>query len=113
MLQLVDYILNALQPSEAEHVIVLDASDTEVPVGFNPLDVGDRDPHIVVDGIIAALAATFEEGWGSTHRVPHPRIAALARPRRAGAIRAIHPDRSADTPDRRRFPPPGHRCCPG
>lgn len=78
--QLVDSILSALQPSEAEHVIVLDASDTEAPVGFNPLDVGDRDPDIVVDGIIAALAATFEEGWGPrTEYLIHGSLLSLAR----------------------------------
>jgi hypothetical protein len=31
-------------------IVVLDATDEIAPVGFNPLDVGDRDPDIVVDG---------------------------------------------------------------
>lgn len=84
--QLVDSVLNALRPDEAEHVIVLDASDADAPVGFNPLDVGDRDPDIVVDGILAALAATFEDGWGPrTEYLIHGSLLSLAR---AGQKRA-------------------------
>ncbi|WP_448712229.1 type IV secretory system conjugative DNA transfer family protein [Microbacterium profundi] len=84
--QLVDSLLNALTPSEAEQVVILDASDAEAPVGFNPLDVGHRDPDIVVDGIIAALAATFEDGWGPrTEYLIHGALLSLAR---AGQKRA-------------------------
>ena len=84
--QLVDSVLNALRPDEAEHVIVLDASDAAAPVGFNPLDVGDRDPDIVVDGILAALAATFDDGWGPrTEYLIHGSLLSLAR---AGQKRA-------------------------
>lgn len=78
--QLVDSILDALIPEQAEHVIVMDASDADAPVGFNPLDVGDRDPDIVVDGIIAALAATFDDGWGPrTEYLIHGSLLSLAR----------------------------------
>ena len=78
--QLVDNILNALEPSDAEHVVLLDASDTEAPVGFNPLDVGDRDPDIVVDNLIAALAAVFDDGWGPrTEYLIHGALLSLAR----------------------------------
>ena len=78
--QLIDSVLDALAPAEAEHVIVLDASDADAPVGFNPLDVGDRDPDIVVDGIIAALAAVFDDGWGPrTEYLIHGSLLSLAR----------------------------------
>lgn len=78
--QLVDAILDALDPSEADAVVVLDASDTDAPVGFNPLDVGDRDPDIVVDGIIAALSAVFDDGWGPrTEYLIHGALLSLAR----------------------------------
>jgi DNA helicase HerA-like ATPase len=84
--QLVDSVLDALRPEEAEAVVVLDASDMDAPVGFNPLDVGDRDPDIVVDGIVAALAATFGDGWGPrTEYLIHGALLSLAR---AGAKRA-------------------------
>lgn len=62
--QLVDRILATAPAEAAGRIIVLDATDEEAPVGFNPLDVGDRDPDVVVDGILAALGAVFHEGWG-------------------------------------------------
>ncbi|WP_319032872.1 type IV secretory system conjugative DNA transfer family protein [Microbacterium sp. LRZ72] len=61
--QLVDAILDHLPASAAGNVVVLDAAD-EQPVGFNPLDIGDRDPDIAMDGVLAALQAVFEDGWG-------------------------------------------------
>ncbi|GAB3124814.1 type IV secretory system conjugative DNA transfer family protein [Glaciibacter psychrotolerans] len=61
--QLIDSTLDRVPIEAAERIVVIDAAD-ERPVGFNPLDVGDRDPDIVVDGILAALAAVFEDGWG-------------------------------------------------
>lgn len=62
--QLVDRILRTAPAESAGQIVVLDATDEEAPVGFNPLDVGDRDPDIVVDGILAAFAAIFQDGWG-------------------------------------------------
>ncbi|MEV8339726.1 type IV secretory system conjugative DNA transfer family protein [Leucobacter sp. NPDC077196] len=62
--QLVEGILSRLPPEAAGQVVVLDAADEESVVGFNPLDLGDRDPYVVVDGILAALAAVFSDGWG-------------------------------------------------
>lgn len=62
--QLIDSILDRAPADAAERIVVLDAADTDAVVGFNPLDVGDRDPDAVVDGILAALAAVFEDGWG-------------------------------------------------
>lgn len=93
--QLVDSILDALEPAEAEAVVVLDASDMQAPVGFNPLDVGDRDPDIVVDGIVAALAAVFGDGWGP--RTEYLIHAALLSAARAGVKRG-HPYTLIDLP---------------
>lgn len=62
--QLVDRILRTAPVEAAGQIVVLDATDEEAPVGFNPLDVGNRDPDIVVDGILAAFAAIFQDGWG-------------------------------------------------
>ncbi len=77
--QLVDNVLDRIAPEHAERVVVLDAADA-MPVGFNPLDIGDRDPDVVVDGIIAALAAVFEEGWGPrTEYLIHGALLSLAR----------------------------------
>lgn len=62
--QLIDSILEKLSPDMSGRVVVMDASDPESVVGLNPLDVGDRDPYVVADGNLAALAAVFTDGWG-------------------------------------------------
>lgn len=62
--QLVDRILRTAPVEAAGQIVLLDATDEDATVGFNPLDVGDRDPDIVVDGILAAFAAIFQDGWG-------------------------------------------------
>lgn len=76
--QLIDSILDRIPPEHSDRIVVLDAADS-MPVGFNPLDIGDRDPDIVVDGIVAALAAVFEEGWGPrTEYLIHGALLSLA-----------------------------------
>ncbi|MBM7502927.1 type IV secretory system conjugative DNA transfer family protein [Agromyces aurantiacus] len=84
--QLIDRILDIAPASAAGQIMILDATDEAAPVGFNPLDVGDRDPDIVVDGILAALAAVFQEGWGP--RTEYLIQGALLSLARAGQTRA-------------------------
>lgn len=85
--KLVDRILD-IAPAEAEdRIVVLDATDKETPVGFNPLDVEDRDPDIVVDGILAALGAVFRDGWGP--RTEYLIQGALLSLARAGKSRGL------------------------
>lgn len=85
--QLVERILDAAPAEAAGQIVLLDATDTDAPVGFNPLDVGDRDPDIVVDGILAALGAVFHEGWGPrTEYLVQGALLSLAR---AGQKRGI------------------------
>lgn len=84
--QLIDRILDTAPKEAAGQIVVLDATDTEAPVGFNPLDAGDRDPDIVVDGILAALGAVFHDGWGPrTEYLVQGALLSLAR---AGQRRA-------------------------
>lgn len=61
--QLIDDILARVPEERIPDVVELNASD-EQPVGFNPLDVGGRDPDVVVDGILAVFEAVFADGWG-------------------------------------------------
>lgn len=61
--QLIDDLLARMPAERIDDVVVLDAGDTN-PVGFNPLDVTGRDPDVVVDGVLAVLAAVFASGWG-------------------------------------------------
>jgi hypothetical protein len=84
--QLVDDIVNRAIPEERLHdVVILDPSEQRVP-GFNPLDVGDRDPDVVVDGLLAVFAAVFSDGWGPrTQDITHAGLLTLAR---VGSLRA-------------------------
>lgn len=84
--QLIDRILATSPLEAADRIVILDATDEDAPVGFNPLDVGDRDPDIVVDGILAVLAAVFKNGWGP--RTEYLIQGALLSLARAGQVRS-------------------------
>jgi len=61
--QLVDAIVARAPEEAAGRIVVIDAAEPN-PVGFNPLDIGDRDPGPVVDGILEVLKTVFTDGWG-------------------------------------------------
>ncbi|MDV7219154.1 type IV secretory system conjugative DNA transfer family protein [Streptomyces prunicolor] len=61
--QLIDAILARVPANQVDRIVELNAFD-EHPVGFNPLDVGNRDPDVVVDGILAVFASLFADGYG-------------------------------------------------
>lgn len=61
--QLVDSIVARAPKEAAGRIIVIDAAEPN-PVGFNPLDIGDRDPGPVVDGILEVFKNVFTDGWG-------------------------------------------------
>jgi hypothetical protein len=61
--QLIDDILARVPAHRMNDIVELNAADAS-PVGFNPLDVGGRDPDVVVDGILAVFAAVFADGYG-------------------------------------------------
>ncbi|GAA4536574.1 type IV secretory system conjugative DNA transfer family protein [Amycolatopsis samaneae] len=61
--QLIDDLMARIPEERINDVVELNAGDA-TPVGFNPLDVGQRDPDVVVDGILAVFAAVFSDGWG-------------------------------------------------
>ena len=61
--QLIDDILARVPPHRVNDIVELNAAD-ESPVGFNPLDIGRRDPDVVVDGILAVFASVFADGYG-------------------------------------------------
>ncbi|WRS29532.1 hypothetical protein U6G28_08370 [Actinomycetaceae bacterium MB13-C1-2] len=56
--QLVDAIVKRAPKETAGHIVVIDAAEP------NPLDIGDRDPDPVVDGILEVLKTVFTDGWG-------------------------------------------------
>lgn len=61
--QLIDNLMARIPEGRVDDVVELNAGDAS-PIGFNPLDVGERDPDVVVDGILAVFAAVFSDGWG-------------------------------------------------
>lgn len=78
--QLVDELLKtAIPEARVDDVVILDPGEEQVP-GFNPLDVGNRDPDVVVDGLLAVFAAVFSDGWGPrTQDITHAGLLTLAR----------------------------------
>ncbi|WP_255345896.1 type IV secretory system conjugative DNA transfer family protein [Streptomyces chartreusis] len=61
--QLIDDVLARVPEHRVNDIVELNAAD-ENPVGFNPLDIGRRDPDVVVDGILAVFASMFADGYG-------------------------------------------------
>jgi hypothetical protein len=61
--QLIDSIMARVPADQMDRIVELNAADTS-PIGFNPLDVGSRDPDVVVDGILAVFASIFADGYG-------------------------------------------------
>lgn len=84
--QLVDDILDtAISKDRIDQVVILDPAE-DSPPGFNPLDVGTRDPDVVVDGLVAVLANVFKDGWGPrTQDIINSGLLTLAR---VGKVRA-------------------------
>jgi hypothetical protein len=78
--QLIDDIIERAVPeARIGDVVIIDPAEERVP-GFNPLDVGDRDPDVVVDGLLAVFAAVFHDGWGPrTQDIIHSGLLTLAR----------------------------------
>ena len=78
-----DIVERAIPEHRIDDVVIIDPADataTGKVVGFNPLDIGDRDPDVVVDGLIAVLAAVFHDGWGPrTEDILHSALLSLAR----------------------------------
>ena len=78
-----DIVERAVPEHRVDDVVIIDPADaaaTGKVVGFNPLDIGDRDPDVVIDGLIAVLAAVFHDGWGPrTEDILHSALLSLAR----------------------------------
>lgn len=77
--QLVEFVLDALHADKSDRVVLFDPSDPTGTATFNPLDIGDRDPHIVVDSIMAVFKEVFSDGWGArTEDLLHSSLLTLA-----------------------------------
>lgn len=82
-----DIVERAVPTERIDDVVIIDPAEARTGrvAGFNPLDVGDRDPDVVVDGLVAVLRAVFHDGWGPrTEDILHSALLTLAR---VGAMR--------------------------
>ena len=77
-----DIIERAIPKKRIDDVVIIDPAEatTGRVVGFNPLNVGDRDPDVVIDGLVAVLKEVFSDGWGPrTEDIIHSALLTLAR----------------------------------
>lgn len=65
---MVDDVLRNLPASRRDDVVLLDVTDTDHPVGFNPLHILETDPQrymlerdVVVDGLLSYLMQTYRD----------------------------------------------------
>jgi len=62
---LVEDILDFIPSSRIKDVVYLDPSDSEMPVGFNLLELDDlRQRDLVADGVVEVFHKHFEYSWG-------------------------------------------------
>ncbi len=64
---LVESVLERLPDAAAERVIVLDPSQTDTPVGFNPLSVPGADEHareLAADRVLHVFKDLYRANWG-------------------------------------------------
>jgi len=77
-----DIIERAIPKKRIDDVVIVDPTEAASGkvVGFNPLNVGERDPDVVIDGLVAVLKAVFHDGWGPrTEDIIHSALLTLAR----------------------------------
>ena len=77
-----DIVDRAIPQARIDDVVIIDPAEAKTGkvVGFNPLNVGDRDPDLVVDGLVAVLRDVFHDGWGPrTEDIIHSALLTLAR----------------------------------
>jgi hypothetical protein len=61
---LITDVLARVPAERLDDVVVLDATDTERPVGLNPLAPSGRPPDLVADQLLGILHALYESSWG-------------------------------------------------
>ena len=58
--------LTAIRPVAIDDLIVVDASETSRPIGFNPLAVGDdeHERELAVDRVLHVIREIYADFWG-------------------------------------------------
>lgn len=61
---LVDGILERLDPTHLDRVAVLDLADHDHPVGFNPLRQSGVHPELAVEHLVGTMRRVWSQAWG-------------------------------------------------
>ncbi|MGO2140780.1 MAG: type IV secretory system conjugative DNA transfer family protein [Leucobacter sp.] len=56
-------VLARIPGTRQKDVVVIDPTSSS-PIGFNPLDAGERDPAVTADTLLATFESLFKENWG-------------------------------------------------
>ncbi len=73
-------VLERIPPKRVGDVVLLDPTDTERPVGLNPLALGGRSPELVADQLLGLFHSMHAANWGPrTHDILGASLLTLAR----------------------------------
>ncbi len=77
---LVADVLARIPPQRIADVVLIDPTDTERPVGFNPLARAGRSPELVADQLLGLFHSLYIAHWGPrTHDILGASLLTLAR----------------------------------
>ncbi|MFN2471123.1 MAG: type IV secretory system conjugative DNA transfer family protein [Gaiellaceae bacterium] len=61
---LVEEVLKRIPPNRVDQVVVLDPTETNYPIGLNPLLGNGRSPELVADQVLAVFHGLWRNNWG-------------------------------------------------
>jgi hypothetical protein len=97
-------VLERIPPERIDDVVLLDPTDTERPVGLNPLALGGRSPELAADQLLGLFHSLYSAHWGPrTHDILGASLLTLAR--LPGMTLAVLPLLLTDAGFRRRVLP--------
>ncbi len=77
---LITDLLARIPPERLADVVLLDPTDTERPVGLNPLYLAGRSPELVADQVLGMFHSLYAAHWGPrTHDILGASLLTLAR----------------------------------
>lgn len=75
-------VLERVPPARLRDVVLLDPSDSERPVGLNPLALNGRSPELAADQLLGLFHSLYLANWGPrTHDILGASLLTLARAR--------------------------------
>lgn len=61
---LIESVIGQISPGRVDDLVLLDPTDTERPVGFNPLSLYGRSPALVADQLLGMFRTLYASSWG-------------------------------------------------